>query len=104
MINLRQTRQSAFSLIEALVVVVLITIVVAIAIPALNSSKEDSIRTNANANAKALNEARARAELQNDPNALDKTSFLYYSSTEADKTNLLNAAAYLIEKGYLRAN
>lgn len=104
MINLRQTRQSAFTLIEALVVVVLITIVVAIAIPALNSSKEDSIRTNANANAKALNEARQRAVLTDDPNAIDTNSFLYWSSTEDDKTNLLNAAAYLIEKGYLQAN
>lgn len=89
----RLKKQRGWTLVELLIVIVIIGIVFSLAVVALRSSKSDSETGAAEANAKTLNDAITRATLKGDTNP----------TIVGDTANDVEAAAaYLIEKGYIR--
>lgn len=85
--------QAGWTLIELLVVIVILMIVFGLAFTALFTSKADSSNASAEANAKTINDAITRATLQGDTNP---------TIVGDDANDVEAAAAYLIEKGYIR--
>ncbi len=87
---------NGFSLVEILVVITIIAIMVGIAIPALSSSKKDAMEAATKASLYTLNYGLIKAYKKKDPQ-FQPGGLLHPSST-----NTVAAAAYLIDKGYIR--
>jgi prepilin-type N-terminal cleavage/methylation domain-containing protein len=88
--------KKGFSLVEILVVITIIAIIVSIAIPALSSSKGEADEKATMASLYSLNIGLARASKANDP------QFLPGGLLHGSSTNTVEAAAYLVQKGYVR--
>jgi len=86
-------KNGGWTLIELTVVVLILSIIFGVAIMALRTSKSDTSTAAAEANAKTINDAITRATLQGDTNP---------AIVGDDANDVEAAAAYLIEKGYIR--
>jgi prepilin-type N-terminal cleavage/methylation domain-containing protein len=93
---MKKTSNIGFSLVEVLVVIAIIGIIVAIAIPALSDTKTDTNEKATQASLYTLNIGLARAYKKNDP------QFLPGGLLHSSATNTVDAAAYLIQRGYVR--
>lgn len=96
MVFRRNRKRGAFSLIEILVALAIMAIVVLLAVPSLSTSKVDASDVAIKGTLYSLNLGLARAYKANDPE-FSEGGYLHSSST-----NAIEAAAYLVERGYVQ--